>query len=76
MDNTTNPTPYAHLAESYHLGMLQGFLEFMPTMNLPGIEFNSGAERKEFQDYINRELERIRKEAERFARGGYVPAQK
>jgi hypothetical protein len=70
MDNTTNPTPYAHLADSYHLGMLQSFIEFMPSRDLPGIEFESGALRMVFQAYLNSELERIRKEAERFAREG------
>lgn len=64
MDNNYDST-------AYELGMLKGFIKFLPVQSIPGVQFESGADRLKFAEYLERELDRIKAEANRFSREGF-----
>jgi hypothetical protein len=67
MNETTIPTRIEGNANyPYKAGLLEGFIMQLANQNLPGIEFKSGAERLEFDKYLERELVRMHNEAVRY----------
>jgi hypothetical protein len=69
------PTPYSHLTPSYHLGLLKGFLKFLPYGNIPGVELTMEG-RQALNRYLTAEIERMDREAARFNVEGWAPAKK
>jgi hypothetical protein len=67
MNETTIPARIEGNANyAYKAGLLEGFILQLANQNLPGIEFKSGAERLEFNKYLECHLARMHNEAVRY----------